>query len=97
MKVVFSDDARRDLDEILQYISANYPTVYRPFEKRLRTIVTSIGAWPESAQEVEQRPTIRSVPFIRYPYRLFYRVLAERVEVLHIHHSARTDDDFHTP
>jgi plasmid stabilization system protein ParE len=28
MKVVFTDDALRDLDEILQYISAIYPNVY---------------------------------------------------------------------
>jgi plasmid stabilization system protein ParE len=43
MKVVFTQDALRDLDEILQYISINYPGVYGPFEKRLRTIVTWIG------------------------------------------------------
>jgi toxin ParE1/3/4 len=92
MKVVFTDDALRDLDEILQYISKNYPTAYGPFEKRLRTIVTRIGTWPESAQEVVQRPNIRSVPFIRYPYKIFYRVLVDRVEVLHVNHSARDDD-----
>jgi len=92
MKVVFTDDALRDLDEILQYISQHYPLVYEPFEKRLRTIVTRIGAWPESAQEVEQRPGIRSVPFIRYPYKIFYRILPDRIEVLHIHHSAREDE-----
>ena len=43
MKVVFTEDALRDLDEILHYISTNYPSVYGPFEKRLRTIVTRIG------------------------------------------------------
>jgi toxin ParE1/3/4 len=59
----------------------------------LRTIVTRIGTWPESAQEVVQRPTIRSVPFIRYPYKIFYRVLADRIEILHVHHSARDDDE----
>ena len=100
MKVVFTQDALRDLDEILQYISTNYPGVYGPFEKRLRTIVTRIGTWPGSAQEVVQRPNIRSVPFIRYPYKIFYRVLSDRVEVLHLHHSARDDDGrarFHRP
>jgi len=30
MKVVFTDDALRDLDEILQYISMNYPARIRP-------------------------------------------------------------------
>jgi len=33
------------------------------------------------------------VPFIRYPYKLFYRVVSERIEVLHIHHTARDDDN----
>ncbi len=43
MKVVFTDDALRDLDEILQYISKSYPTAYSPFETRLRTIVKYNG------------------------------------------------------
>ena len=30
MKVVFTDDALRDLDEILLYISMNHPGVYTP-------------------------------------------------------------------
>lgn len=89
MKVVFTEDGQRDLDEILQYISANFPGVYAPFEKRLQTIVRRIGEWPESAQKVDRRPDVCSIPFIRYPYRLFYRVSQNRVEILHIHHSAR--------
>ncbi len=93
MKVVFTDDAVRDLDEILQYISGHYPSVYQPFEIRLQAIVSRIGAWPESAQEVEQRQGVRSVPFIRYPYKLFYRVLSDRVEILHVHHTARDEND----
>ncbi len=31
MKVVYTDEALRDLDEILTYIAANYPTAYAPF------------------------------------------------------------------
>ncbi|HXD44166.1 MAG TPA: type II toxin-antitoxin system RelE/ParE family toxin [Pseudolabrys sp.] len=92
MKVVFTDDALRDLDDIFRFISERYPVIYRQFEGRLRAIVTRIGTWPESAQEVAEMPGIRSVPFLRYPYRLFYRVLADRVEILHVHHAARDDD-----
>lgn len=92
MKVVFTDEALRDLDHIFRYISEHYPAVYRPFEGRLRAIVMRIATWPESAQEVLQKPGIRSVPFLRYPYRLFYRVVADRVEVLYVHHAAREDD-----
>jgi hypothetical protein len=55
----------------------------------MQAILTRIGNWPESAQEIVGRPGVRSVSFIRFPYRLFYRVIAERIEVLHVHHSAR--------
>jgi len=92
MKVVFTDDALRELDDILRYISTNYPGIQSSFETRLRMIIARIGTWPESAQEVIDRPDVRSVPLIRYPYRLFYRVAADRVEVLHVHHSARDND-----
>ena len=44
MKLVFTDDALHDLDEILQYTSANYPGVYSPFEKRLRTMFIIVRA-----------------------------------------------------
>jgi len=71
MKVIYTDEALRDIDEILTYISSNYPTVSTPFEKRLRTIVTRIGAWPQNAEEVAARPGVRMVPFIRYPYKVF--------------------------
>ncbi len=91
MKVVYSEDALRDLDEILTFIGANYPSVLTPFLRRLRIIERRIGQWPESAQEVEQRPGIRAVPFIRYPYKLFYRVSPEAIEILHIHHASRQE------
>jgi toxin ParE1/3/4 len=89
MKVVFTDEAIRDLDEILEYVAKNYPTIRQSLEMRLRTVVARIGAWPESAQEVAERPGVRVVPLIRYPYKVFYRVGREAVEIVHIHHAAR--------
>ncbi len=47
MKVVYTDEALRNLDEILSYIAANYPAISSSFEKRLRTVVARIGAWPQ--------------------------------------------------
>jgi toxin ParE1/3/4 len=91
MKVVYTDEALRDLDEILTYIAAHYPTAYAPFEKRLHTAVARIGAWPESAAEVAQRPGVRAVSLVRYPYKMFYRVTPDAVEILHIHHAARQE------
>jgi len=89
MKVVFTDEALRDLDDILHFIGRNYPTASVGFEKRLHTLLERIGTWPESAQVVADRSGVRAASLIRYPYKVFYRVTEHDVEILHIHHGAR--------
>lgn len=89
MKVVYTDEALRDLDDILKFLASNYPTIAAPFKTRLSALVRRIGKWAESAQEIEQRPGIRLVPLIRYPYKVFYQIRRQRVEILHIHHSSQ--------
>jgi plasmid stabilization system protein ParE len=91
MKVIYTDEALRDLDEVLTYIDLNYPTASRRFSQRLRAIELRIGRWPKSAEEVEQRPGVRVVPFIQYPYKIFYRITEGAVEILHVHHAARQE------
>jgi len=39
----------RDLHTILAYTEANHPTALAALERRLRTSLRRIGAWPESA------------------------------------------------
>jgi len=91
MKVVYTDDASEDLDEILAYIASNYPAVYDAFLIRLRSVIARIGMWPDSAQEVAERPGVRAVPLLRYPYKVFYRNTGEMVEIMHIHHAAQDE------
>lgn len=67
MRVVYTDDALADLDEILDYIDANYPAISSAFRQRLRAVTVRIGVWPESAEIVRQRSGVRMVPLIRYP------------------------------
>ena len=91
MKVVYTDDASEDLDEILAYIASNYPAVYDAFLIRLRSVIARIGMWPDSAQEVSERPGVRAVPLLRYPYKVFYRNTGEVVEIMYIHHAAQDE------
>jgi toxin ParE1/3/4 len=91
MKVIYTDEALRDLEEILAFIELNYPTILLAFEKRLRAMEQHIGRWPKGARQVEQRPGVRVVPFVRYPYKLFYEVANDAIEILHIHHTARRE------
>lgn len=91
MNVVYTDEALRDLDEILTFIASYYSTVSAAFEQRLHAVEKRLGRWPLSAEEVAQRPGVRVVPLLRYPYKIFYRVTSESVEILHIHHVARLE------
>jgi toxin ParE1/3/4 len=93
MKVVWTDTALRDLEDITGYVLAHYPTVAAALERRIRLVVTRIGRWPESARRSTHRDGVRTVPLGRYPYRIFYRVDADTVFILYVHHTARVSDD----
>ena len=89
MKVVYTSAALRDLTEIADWLTLHYPTLAPAVERRIRTVVERLGQRPENAQRSNKRPSVRVVPVGRYPYNIFYRITADAVEILHIHHSAR--------
>jgi toxin ParE1/3/4 len=89
MKVVYTAAARSDLDEIGEWLSDHYPTIAPAVERRIHDVIARIAQWPQSARRAAKYTGVRVVPIGRYPYRIFYRVTADTIEILHIHHSAR--------
>jgi len=63
--------------------------VAEALETRIRAVVDHIGREPLSAPKVEQRPGLHVVPLVRYPFKVFYRVLDDRLRIVHIRHTAR--------
>jgi plasmid stabilization system protein ParE len=89
MRVVYTDASLRDLDEIAEWLAVHYPEVAPAVERRIRAVVARISHWPESARRSAKRADIRIVPIGKYPYKIFYRIVGDVVEILHIHHAAR--------
>ncbi len=89
MKVVYTDPALDDIDEITAWLKQHYPGLGRAVERRLRLVVAHIARWPESMRRSTYRPDVRVAPLGHYPYKIFYRVTPSAVEILHIHHTAR--------
>jgi toxin ParE1/3/4 len=89
MKVVYTDEALRDLDAIADWLIAHYPAVAPIVERRIRVVVAQIARWPESSRRSAGRSDVRVVSLGRYPYKIFYRITDDRIEILHIHHAAR--------
>jgi len=89
MKVVYTPAALRDLAEIADWLATHYPTIAPLVERRIRAAVDHISRWPESARRSAARPGVRVALIGRYPYKIFYRIADEAIEILHIHHAAR--------
>jgi toxin ParE1/3/4 len=89
MKVEFTRQALNDLRKI-SADSRTFGEIVAPaVEARIHLIIARIAEHPDAAAPVAQRPGMRVVPLIRYPYKIFYRVLEDRVRILHIRHAAR--------
>ena len=52
MRVAYTDDARNDLADILQFTSTHYPMALAGILSRLRRIEGRISHYPQSAEEV---------------------------------------------
>jgi plasmid stabilization system protein ParE len=89
MKVVYTEEALRDLDAIADWLIVHYPAVAPVVERRIRSVVAHIARWPESSRRSAKRPDVRAVSLGRYPYKIFYRVANDTVQILHVHHAAR--------
>jgi len=89
MKVEFAKRAVADLRKVSEDSNAFGEKVTAALEARIREIVAHIAEHPEAAARVAERPGMHVAPLIRYPFKIFYRVLEDRVRILHIRHTAR--------
>jgi toxin ParE1/3/4 len=90
MKLVYSRRALADLDRIAVYYAANAnPAIAEAIEHRLSDVIDHIFRAPEAAPRLSQRSRVRVVAVVRYPFRIFYRVRDDAVDILHIRHTSR--------
>lgn len=89
MKVHFTDAASEQLDGIYAWIAANSPHYAKRVVDRITQKAMNIGILPKAAGIVPEysRPDIREV--LQYQYRIIYRLLDDRVDILAIVHGAK--------
>ena len=86
MRIRYADSALADLDAIHEYQAVHRPAARAALEARLTAIEKRVLQFPRGAPEVAERPGVRVVDL---PYRLFYRVNAETIEVLAVWNTSR--------
>jgi plasmid stabilization system protein ParE len=90
MNVEYTNRAVADLRKVSTDSRESFgDAVAESLERRIREVVDHIAANPEAAPSVSGQPGLRMFPLIRYPYKIFYRVLEGRIRILHIRHTSR--------
>jgi len=79
-----------DLESILDWLNSERPGAVEPLLRQIDEAVARIAIWPRLAPSVELGNEVRVVTLAHYPYRIFYRLAPDAVEILHIRHTSRT-------
>jgi plasmid stabilization system protein ParE len=88
VKVRFTPRAFSDLEDIRSYIAQFNPIAARRVVAALEGIAGRLVDLPERGQ-LADLSGVRVVFAVRYPYRIYYRVAGDIVDILHIRHVAR--------
>ncbi len=88
MRVRWSRLALEDVSGILGRLVTENPVAAGRLTRRLDRVVRRISLYPEGAQAVAERPGVRRIPLVRYPFILFYKVENGEAIILRIVHGA---------
>jgi toxin ParE1/3/4 len=90
MRIVWTDEALDDLEEILVYYTLEVsPRTATAVERRIVEAVESLLPFPERIRPSERVPGARELVVARVPYIVFVRLLPEALVVLNVVHTAR--------
>jgi len=90
MRIDYAPRAIRDLEQIGAYHGEVAGSrVAAEIADRIERVVARLAVHPGIGPRVVSRPGVRTLLVQRYPYKIFYRVRGETVQILHIRHTAR--------
>ena len=88
MKVRYTPEAFADRERIFKYLREHSPSGARSVMASIREAVQLLRDHPYSGYKTND-PDVRVKFLIRYPYKMFYRVRDDVVEIAHIRHTSR--------
>lgn len=93
-RVSWTPQALEDLEEISRFVRRNSRRYADDFVDRVFEATDRVGRYPHSGRMVPEWEDEELREVLVSGYRIIYRVLAEEVEVLTLHHTARLLQDF---
>jgi toxin ParE1/3/4 len=87
LPVVLRDEAQAEFDEAFDYYEGQRPGLGVDFAERVQEVFDRVGTNPHRYATVFA--DIRKALVARFPYCVFYRAEAARVQVIAVFHTAR--------
>ena len=87
MRIRFTTRAFADLSSIHSYLG-EHPKLAGELVSFIERLAQGLKDFPEIGQRSDEL-NVRVILAGRYPYRIYYRVEAEEIAILHIRHTAR--------
>jgi toxin ParE1/3/4 len=88
MKVVYARQALRDIDKILSYIHKRSPSGARNVSLAIEYAIQISALHPRTGARTDE-PNVYRRPLGKYRYTVFYRALADGIEVVRVIYGAR--------
>ena len=92
MRVRFTETARRQFLEGLDYIRRDEPSAARNLRRRVEESLRRLEDHPESGRRIPEFPEVPHREMIVRPFRFFYRVEQQTVWVVAVWHGAQLPD-----
>jgi plasmid stabilization system protein ParE len=87
LNVRYTPRAENDLAKIIDYLTPLSPGGARNVAATLREAIQAVSVHPFSGRRT-RRPAILVKIVPGYPYRIFYRLGEDSIEILHIRHAS---------
>lgn len=89
MRVEWSDFARDDLDDLVEYISRDSAFYARQFGEKVVLATRRLGSFPESGRKIPEADADNLREIIVQGYRVMYRFEVNTVLILAVIHGSR--------
>ena len=90
MRIVWTDEALGDLEEILAYHYAESgPRTAQAVERRIVEQIEGLPPYPERIRASDRIPGARELVINRLPYIAFVKLLPDAIVVLNVVHTAK--------
>jgi len=90
MRVIFSEYAKRELEDAIRYYEIEYRDFGKLFREEIRRAVKRISDYPE-AWSIE-RSDIRKYILHKFPYKILYSIEENHIFIIVIAHQHRKPD-----